>query len=405
MKRARIAIIVLVVLALAGVGIWWGVTHTAAKNTSLLTTSGFLESNDTSVSFEVGGRLVALNAKEGDTVKAGDVLAKVDDTLIQAQKTQAQATAQSAAAALAQAQVSADAAKAVYQRALDVKNSPSMLDPQVIAAQSSVTAADLNLSKAKADTALAIATLQEKIITDQNILTNLENNLPATKVGDFVMNGSIYPAELALNTDQLSLKYQQDLLASYTTPTIANAKDTATQTIQALIAADNYAATQANNSYLVAGAALKSAQNGVDQANAALQTISVTLAKYSVTAPISGVIVTKNNNIGEIAQPGAAIYTIADVSQATLDVYVPESKIGLVKIGQKASITVDSYPGQIFPGTISYISPRAEYTPQNLQTQGQHLDTMAVTVKISIPNADYKLKEGVAATANISVAP
>ena len=98
-------------------------------------------------------------------------------------------------------------------------------------------------------------------------------------------------------------------------------------------------------------------------------------------------------------------FTIADISKVTLDVYVSESKIGQVKIGQKAEATVDSYPGQIFPGVVSYISPRAEYTPQNVQTQGQHLETLAFTVKITLNNPDYRLKEGVAVNANILVSP
>jgi HlyD family secretion protein len=147
------------------------------------------------------------------------------------------------------------------------------------------------------------------------------------------------------------------------------------------------------------------AQKQVGQAQASLDVLNAQLSKMTIVAPASGVIASSNARVGEIAVPGSAIYTIADINVVTLDVYVPESKIGEVKIGQKATVTVDSYPGQTFSGDVVYISPRAEYTPQNVQTQGQHLETLAFTVKISLPNPDYKLKEGVAADANISVGP
>jgi HlyD family secretion protein len=320
---------------------------------------------------------------------------------MQSQKQQAQQDVQLANATLAQAQISVDSANATLQRAIDVKSSPNTFDPQVIAAQSAMTSADLNLVKAKADSDLAIATLQAKIDADQGILFNIIHNVN----DNYATIASRYSASLELQTDQLNLQYQQDLANSYSIPSINNAKNTAMQTLQSLLNADDYAVTQANNTYQIALSNLKVSQERLNQANVALQAINITLSKYALAAPISGVIVTKNANIGELAQPGAAIYTIADISQVTLDVYVSESKIGLVKIGQKAEATVDSYPGQIFPGVVSYISPRAEYTPQNVQTQGQHLETLAFTVKITLNNPDYKLKEGVAVNANILVSP
>jgi HlyD family secretion protein len=188
---------------------------------------------------------------------------------------------------------------------------------------------------------------------------------------------------------------------------VQNALDIKNNPQQLIAAADTARASynSADAAVNVATSAINLAQKQVRQAQASMDVLNAQLSKMTIVAPASGVVASSNARVGEIAIPGSAIYTIADISIVTLDVYVPESKIGEVKIGQKASVTVASYPGQSFTGEVSYISPRAEYTPQNVQTQGQHLETLAFTVKISLPNPDYKLKEGVAANANISVGP
>jgi HlyD family secretion protein len=96
--------------------------------------------------------------------------------------------------------------------------------------------------------------------------------------------------------------------------------------------------------------------------------------------------------------------TVADLSEVRLKVFVPETQIGLVKLGQKVQVTVDSYPGQIFEGEVSYISPRAEFTPKNVQTKEERVNTV-FAVKVSIPNPEMHLKPGMPADAVIGGNP
>ena len=172
MKHNRVIIIVaiaLVVIALIATGIWWGTNSFSSKPSSQLATSGFIESRDTSVAFEVGGRITALNAQEGDTVKVGATLAKLDDSLLAAQKQQAEAALAQAQAAVDQVQASVDQAQAsvdqvtasynqaivardgakqILADAIDIQTHPLTLDGAVITAKGQVDIAQTNLSLA-----------------------------------------------------------------------------------------------------------------------------------------------------------------------------------------------------------------------------------------------------------------
>lgn len=103
-----------------------------------------------------------------------------------------------------------------------------------------------------------------------------------------------------------------------------------------------------------------------------------------------------------MTQPGFSIITLSELDPVTLTVYIPENKIGLVKLGQAASVTIDSYPGQSFTGKVTFISPQAEFTPKNVQTVEERAKTVFAT-KISLSNPEQKLKPGMPADATIAV--
>jgi HlyD family secretion protein len=128
--------------------------------------------------------------------------------------------------------------------------------------------------------------------------------------------------------------------------------------------------------------------------------IKVQLSKLSSVSPISGVVAAQHAEVGEIAQPGFPILTITELEEVTLTAYVPESKIGLVKLGQEALVSVDSYPGQSFSGKVVYISPRALFTPRNIQLEEER-EKMVFAVKIKLANPEQKLKPGMPADAVI----
>ncbi len=139
-------------------------------------------------------------------------------------------------------------------------------------------------------------------------------------------------------------------------------------------------------------AVLQQAQGAVNQAEANLALLDTQLKKLIVYAPMDGVILTRNVEPGEFVQPGAAAITMANLSELTITVYVPEDRYGEISLGQQVTVTVDSFPNQTFSATVSSIADQAEFTPRNVQTvQGRSATVYAVKLKVSDPEGKLKL--------------
>ena len=145
---------------------------------------------------------------------------------------------------------------------------------------------------------------------------------------------------------------------------------------------------------------IKAAEERVQQAKAALGVSEERLKDTVLFAPVSGVIMRKNMEPGETVAPGAPVYTIGDLENPWIRVYVKEDKLGLVKLGQKAGITTDSYPGKKYEGVITYISSEAEFTPKNVQTQEERVK-LVFGIKVSAKNGNGELKPGMPADVKI----
>jgi len=131
---------------------------------------------------------------------------------------------------------------------------------------------------------------------------------------------------------------------------------------------------------------------------AALNTARIQVDNATIKAPISGVILVKAIEKGELATVGTPIVTMADLSRVKLTVYLGEQNIGKIKLGEEVSISVDSYPNDKLAGKIVYISDKAEFTPKAIQTKEERV-TQVFAIKIEIPNPDMKLKPGMPADA------
>ena len=138
------------------------------------------------------------------------------------------------------------------------------------------------------------------------------------------------------------------------------------------------------------------AQDAVAQAQANLDLLNAQLGKLEVKAPQAGVILTRNIEPGEYVQPGAAALSMANITALTITVYVPEDRYGQISLGQGASMSVDSFPGEQFRAQVSTISDQAEFTPRNVQTvEGRSSTVYAVKLKVVDPQG--KLKPGMPA--------
>jgi multidrug resistance efflux pump len=137
--------------------------------------------------------------------------------------------------------------------------------------------------------------------------------------------------------------------------------------------------------------ALEQAQAGARQAAAAvahaeasLGLLDMQIAKLILRAPLDGVVLTRNAEPGEFVQPGAVALTMADITDLTITVYVPEDRYGAIFLGQSAEVIVDSFPGETFAAEVVHIADQAEFTPRNVQTvQGRSSTVYAIRLKVS----------------------
>jgi len=135
---------------------------------------------------------------------------------------------------------------------------------------------------------------------------------------------------------------------------------------------------------------------------AALRTADVRLKDTVIYAPLNGVVLKKNVEQGETVGAGIAVFTIGDLEEPWVKVYVQEEKLGLVKLGQHAEIRVDSFSRSRYDGVVTYISPEAEFTPKNVQTREERVK-LVFGIKVSVKNRNNELKPGMPADVSITL--
>ena len=140
----------------------------------------------------------------------------------------------------------------------------------------------------------------------------------------------------------------------------------------------------------------------MDQARAALRTAEVRLRDTAAVAPVSGIVLSRNVEPGETAAAGVAAYTLGDLEKPWVKVYVNETRLGLVKIGQKVQVFTDTYPGKAYDGRVTYIASEAEFTPKNVQTREERVK-LVFGVKVSVKNENDELKPGMPADVKIKL--
>jgi HlyD family secretion protein len=145
---------------------------------------------------------------------------------------------------------------------------------------------------------------------------------------------------------------------------------------------------------------IEDAKAQVEQARASLKLTETQLSYTVLYSPLSGVVLVKSGEIGEVVNPGTSILTLADIENVWLKAYIPETDLSRVKWGQEVMVTTDLRPQKVYKGKISFISSQAEFTPKQIQTEKERV-TLVYRIKIDIPNPDRELKPGMPADGKI----
>ncbi len=147
---------------------------------------------------------------------------------------------------------------------------------------------------------------------------------------------------------------------------------------------------------------IKQAKANLNRQIASVNFIKKNISDSYVTAPISGFFVKKFVESGESVAPLSSLLMLSNLNYVDLVIYVSETELGKVQLGQEADVTVDSYKDKTFKGKVIYISPDAEFTPKNIQTKDERIK-LVYAVKIHIHNPEYELKDGMPADAAINL--
>ena len=316
-------IIVIVVVLLFGVGAWAGYSllfRDGGAPDSLLV-SGNIEAHESVVSFKaVQSRVVELPFDEGQWVKAGTLLARLDDSDYRQQV-------------------------AINEAALRVQ------EQELASAMQKLEAAHATITNDAAD-------LAQK---------NIDYGRSQKLWNDKIISGDQRDhTETALK--QSSAAMQRDLAME----------------------------RSAEQDIAVAKANIRNASENLELAK-------IMLGYTTLRAPFSGVILTRQTELGEVMQPGTPVVTLADLEHVWLRAYVAETDLGRIRWGQAATVHTDTYPDRAYPGQISFIASEAEFTPKSVETHKERV-TLVYRIKIDVFNPTHELVPGMPADASIDLA-
>jgi HlyD family secretion protein len=327
----RIVPVIVLVVAIAAGAIWY--LNQPSDAAGATTGSGTIEATSVTLAPEIAGRVAEVLVDEGDAVKKGDVLVRLDGTTLEAQRGQA-------AAALDAAEATASAA-----------------DAEVALLQAGASAEQVAVAQAAVDRAKVTADALHDRYAD---LSKAARKTTAGK----------------------ALKTQRDTAA-------AGLRQARAQLalVRAGARPEQIEAAQAR---------AKAAAAQVEAAKAALAVVDSQIGKLAITAPSDGVVLARGVEPGSFAAPGSPLLEVGDLGDLSITVYVPEDRYGQLSLGQTASLSVDSFPGETFTGTIVHIADQAEFTPRNVQTEDGRRSTV-FAIRLAVDDTSGKLKPGMPA--------
>jgi HlyD family secretion protein len=379
--------------------------------------SGSIEATQVDISPKVGGRIIRLTVDEGDRVRAGQIVAELETQEATTQVAQAEAAVTQAEAKVALAQqavvtqqqvTDAQVAQAKAQAAAAgtaVPQSEAALAIEKQTAQEAVKAAEAQVNSAQAQVGAAESALGKARgdLSRQKAL--LAQGAVAADQVEGAQTAYDAAAAQARSAREAVAQAQAQLASARANLMQVEIQRRAVEAARANLAQAEAGLRNAESGYTVVAQRrqdLAAAQAALAQARANLRYVQVIAGHNTIQAPRDGVIQTKNVEEGEVVAAGAALYTLVDPQDIWLRVFIPEDQIGRVRIGQVAHVSVDSFPGRIFEGRVIEKSGRGEFTPGNVQTQGDRVK-LVFSVKIQLTNTDDSLKPGMPADAEILV--
>lgn len=324
---------------------------------------GIVESKEVSINSKLPGRIMKIYVEEGTEVKAGQLLAEIEDNDLEAKKVQADAQLKAAQAGHEAAMIEAEAAEAAHKAVLH----------QVEAAQSTLDKANNGARKQEIAQAQAAYDLWEK--TYDRVATLYEKGAVSAQKVDEVKT------QMDVSELQLSIANEGARIED---------KSGAQAIVQQAASMAQAAAEKAS----MAKAGVKAAEQKVEMAKGVVQEVEAYLKDVRITAPIDGVVTILNSHEGELVSSGMSIATVTDLTDSWVEVKVKETEVNQLSLNQKTAITIPGIHGKIFEGKIVRINQKPDFATKLATTDNGDFDIRAYGVKVKVDNSDMVLRPG-----------
>jgi HlyD family secretion protein len=381
---------ILILVAAAGIGLYLWRTGYFAGPKQNIQVSGNLELTLVDLSFKIAGRMTELDVREGDWVKKGQVIARLDPVQLREQRSRDQALVSSAQSNYQQLTTSIAYQRATLEsdiaaRRAELNQAQAKLDALVAGSRpQEIQQADASVADAKAQVDLARADWERA----QTLYKNED-----------ISTSQFDQARAKFNSANAMLQQAQEKFALVKEgprkEDIAGGRAEVARAQAAVATAEaNRLELQRKEQELVAR------QSEIERSKAQAAISQAQLDDTVIVAPIDGVILVKSAEAGEVLAAGTTVVSLGDLDHPWLRAYVGETDLGRVKLGSKVKLMTDSYPGKVYWGVVSFISSEAEFTPKQIQTKEERVK-LVYRIKVDVDNASHELKNNMPVDAEI----
>jgi len=389
-RRLRIAAI----LAAAALIVLLALRRWSGSSDGSIRLSGNIEMTEVKVSFKISGKLAERLVEEGDAVEKGAVVARLDQEQLLHQRDQARAALQAAESQLVQLKTAI-----AYQRAT--------LAAQLEERRAAVEAARAQLAELEAgsrpqEIERARARLQEAQTEFERARNDFERIEALSRTGD-ISRAYYDQVRARFEAARAQMRQAAEALALVEEgPRKETIESTRARLEQAKAALSVTDALRLELRRREQELDMRRAE--VERARAQLALIESQLEDTVARSPVSGIVLAKAAEPGEVIAAGTTVVTIADVARPWLRGYIAERDLGRVRLGAKARLRTDSFPGKLYEGRVSFIASEAEFTPKQIQTPEERVK-LVYRIKIEVDNPNQELKLNMPADAEILLEP
>jgi len=376
----RVAVLTLILFI--GGAAWWFFFRGPSGPEGVLNLSGRIESDDSAVAAKTQGRIRAITVREGDVVKAGQVIAMLDDEQIKAREQQERSAVEQADSRVLEAQRQISVLEAqLEQSRITITQSQLDAEGRVSEAQAKVASAEANLAKARATYGQARY--------DKEKFTQL------ARYGVVSEREGVQSISTAESQEAVVAASEREVEAARAALVAAkaNLQNPAIRAAQA---------TAIEQQIRQAQSAVASAQADAARIRARLDEATANRKDLQIVAPFGGVVATRSAEPGEVVAAGTAIVTLINFNEVYLRGFIPEGEIGLVRVGQQARVYLDSNSRQPLEAVVSRIDPQASFTPENTYFRNERVKQV-VGVKLQLTNPQGFAKPGMPADGQVLV--